>query len=217
MNHRQLYREISLVLISEKIEVDCFNPVNLFKNQLVTEDELRSVSSNMRVSTDVVSFRTESFELLCDRHRFQLRSEDINASIRFGQLAFSLIRIAKIKVNAIGINAAYRFSLNDIDYLRFSHHCSPNNVFAPMAENAVLADLSFMDWNHPDNGLEPRTTYSISRLHNGNDGKPTVQISVNHHLTINDNKDLAAQYLSQCSTLHQRFFDKSKEFIGGIQ
>lgn len=216
MTNRQLYRDISIVLLA-KIDADICNPLNLFKNNIINNEELASIDEKMRVNSQNVSFKTSEFELLCDGNRLQLRSENSMMSGRLGEILSNLIRIDNLNVDAIGINATSQVFFDAQDYRKLCRHIYPDNAFLPMAGDAMLLDLSFVDWNNPGNELSPRSIYRITRLPNNAEGLGVLQISVNNHLAIKGNKDLSAQYLSQANALHAGFFNKSKEFLNGIQ
>lgn len=217
MQYRQLYREISIVVVA-KISPEQCNPLFLQKKQVISEAEVMKVRGGMRVSSDMASFKIEDgFEVYCDKERVQVRTEDVTLSDRLCDFLTSLIVILDIKVNAIGINGIFRFGLIDVDLLRFSHRCCPNNAFGPLVDNAMLLDMTIADWNHTENGVTPQTVYNISRQPNDVNGLSVVQIAVNNHLQIKQNKGLAAQYLRQSSNLHTAFFEKCHEFIRSVR
>jgi len=216
MKYRQLYRDISIVVVADMNPEQC-NPLYLQKMQVISEAELKNVKGELRVSSDVASFKIErAFEVYCDRKRLQVRTEDLTLSDRLCDFLISLLVVSNAKVNAIGINGTLRFNLTDIDYLRFSHRCSPNNAYGPLVDNAMLLDMTIADWNHVENGETPQTIYNITRHPNAANGQPVVQIAVNNHLQINQDKDLSSRYLRQSSMLHTTFFDKCHQFLVSI-
>jgi len=217
MQYRQLYREISIVVVADMNPEQC-NPLLLMKKQVISEGELKKVMGEMRVSNDVASFKIDgAFEVYCDRKRVQVRTEDVTLSDRLCDFLISLLAVSEAKVNAIGINGTFRFGLTDIDYLRFSHRCSPNDAFGPLVDNAHLLDMTIADWNHADDGETPQTIYNINRHPNAPNGHPVIQIAVNNHLQINQDKELSTRYLRKSSSLHTTFFEKCHGFISGIE
>lgn len=217
MQFRPLYKDISIVSVGN-VSRDVCNPLNLCKHSIITLDEINSIDDKeMRVGDDRVSFKTNTFELLCDSNRLQIRTEDITRSDQLSNITLSVLRLSEATPKAIGINASFRFSLDEVAFLRFCNRCFPLATFSPMADNALLLDLTFMDWNHqPDDG-QPNAVYNINRRPDTLNNQKVVQISVNNHLAIRDGMNTATYYLSETSNIHSQFFAKCQQFIKGIQ
>lgn len=217
MQYRQLYREISIVVLADMSPEQC-NPLDLQKKHVISEAEMMRVRGGMRVSSELTSFKIEDgFEIYCDKKRVQVRTNEVTLSDRLCDFLISLLVVLDIKVNAIGINGIFRFGLTDVDLLRFSHRCLPNNAYEPLVDNALLLDMTIADWNHAEDGVTPQTIYNISRQPNDVNGHPVVQMTVNNHLLIKEDKDLAAQYLRQSSNLHTTFLEKCHDFICSVK
>lgn len=200
------------------ISRDCCNPLYLFKHKVIGEDDMKSVNDkDIRISQDVVSFKTHNFELYCDPNRMQVRSDNISLSTILSDITLNIIRLSQSAPKAIGINATFRFATDEISFLRFSHKCSPNDAFGPMADNALLLDLSFLDWNHNPGDGEPDAVYNIKRLTDISKEEKAVQLSVNNHYVINNGIDEAAKYLSESAKRHELFFEKCQQFLKSIQ
>ena len=216
MQYKQLYRDISIVVVADTNPEKC-NPLFLQNKQVISTTELMKVKDALRVSSDISSFSIEDgFEVYCDKKRIQVRTENITLSDRLCDFLIGFLAIVDAKVNAIGINGTFRFGLNDIDYLRFSHRCSPNDAFGPLVDNALLLDLNIADWNHADDGVTPQAIYNINRQPHAVNGLSVIQISVNNHLQMIHDKDLSAYYLKRSSSLHGAFFEKCHNFINSI-
>ena len=200
------------------ISRDCCNPIYLFKHKVIGEDDMKSVNDkDIRISQDVVSFKTRNFELYCDPNRMQVRSDNISLSTILSDITLNIIRLSQSAPKAIGINATFRFATDEISFLRFSHKCSPNDAFGPMADNAIMLDLSFLDWNHAPGDGEPDAVYNIKRLTDISKEEKAVQLSVNNHYVINNGIDEAAKYLSESAKRHELFFEKCQQFLKSIQ
>lgn len=218
MKYRQIYRDINIVTVG-KLNCDTCNPLNLFKHKVISQEEINSINDkNMRVSSDVVSFKTSSFELYCDSQKMQIRTGDCSRSDQLSDVTLNILRLSETTPTAIGINATFRFGLDEVSFLRFCDKCSPMTAFTPMAENALMFDLSFFDWNHPaEDEKQPQEVYNIKRLSDDIGNQKVVQISVNNHLIIKNGMKMVIDYLSETSKLQSQFFDKCQQFISGIQ
>ncbi len=217
MRYRQIYKDISIVTVAS-VNRDVCNPLNLFKHKVISLAEINSINDkDMRVGTDIVSFRTNAFELYCDPHRMQVRSEDCTRSDQLSDVTLNILRLSETIPSALGVNATFRFVLDEPNFLQLCNKCVPMTAFSPMAENAVMFDLSFFDWNHPENDGQPTAVYNIKRLTDGHGNQIIIQISVNNHLIINDGMNTVMHYLAETSKLHTQFFDKSKQFISSIK
>ena len=216
MRYREIYKDISIVVVAS-VNRNLCNPLNLFKHKVISQAEINSINDkDMRVGADIVSFRADAFELYCDPHRMQVRSEDCTRSDQLSDVTLNILRLSETTPSALGINATFRFGLDEPNYLQFCNKCAPMTAFSPMADNAVLLDLSFFDWNHPENDGQPTAVYNIKRLSDGLGNQKIIQISVNNHLIINDGMNTVMHYLTETAKLHAQFFEKSKQFISSI-
>ena len=217
MNFRPIYKDISIVSVVS-INRDVCNPINLFKHKFITQDEIESINDkDMRVGSDLVSFRTKAFELYCDGGRMQVRSKDTTRSDQLSDLSLNILRLSETTPKAIGINATFRFILDEISFLQFINKCTPMAAFTPMAENALMANLSFIDWNHSDNDGQPMAVFNINRLPDITKNQKVIQITVNNHLDMKDGMNSVMYYLAETGNLHSEFFEKCRQFLNGIQ
>jgi len=209
--------DINIVTVAN-IPRDCCNPLYLFKHKILGDDDMKSVNDkDIRISQDVVSFQTHNFELYCDPNRMQVRSGNISLSTVLSDMTLNILRLSQSVPKAIGINATFRFATDEISLLKFCHKCSPTDAFGPMADNAVMLDLSFLDWNHAPGDGEPDAVYNIKRLTDISKQEKAVQLSVNNHYAINNGFPEAAKYLSESAKRHELFFDKCQQFLKSIQ
>ncbi len=217
MNFIPIYKDISIVSVVS-INRDVCNPINLFKHRFISQDEIESINDkDMRVGSDLVSFRTKAFELYCDGGRMQVRSEDTTRSEQLSDLSLNILRLSETTPKAIGINATFRFSLDTKAFFDFINRCTPMAAFMPMAENALMANLSFIDWNHNVNDGQPMTVYNINRLPDLTPDQKAIQITVNNHIEMKDGMNSVMYYLAETGNLHSEFFEKSRQFLNGIQ
>ncbi len=216
MNYKQIYKDISVVIVGD-VNRDVCNPLNLYKHKVITQEEIASINDgDMHVGKDVVSFRAKTFELYCDSNRMQIRTEDSTRSEQIGDITLNILRLAQSKTNAIGINATFRFCLDNLSFLKFSHRCSPSDSFIPMADNAILLDYTFIDWNHPMDNGEPAAVYNIKRLQDSINNQKVIQISVNNHKEIMGDFNLTTKYLSETGAYHSIFFEKCHNYLKNI-
>lgn len=217
MNIRPIYKDISIVSVVS-INRDVCNPLNLFKHKFISQDEIESINDkDMRVGSDLVSFRTGVFELYCDEGRMQVRSEDTTRSEQLSDLSLNILRLSETTPRAIGINATFRFVLDEISFLQFINRCTPMAAFTPMAENALMANLSFLDWNHSDSDDQPMSIFNINRLPDIANNQKVIQITVNNHLDMKDGMNSVMCYLAKTGNFHSEFFVKCLQFLNSIQ
>lgn len=217
MRYRQIYKDISIVTIG-KINRDICNPLNLYKHKVISQEEMESINDKeLRIGADVVSFRTGSFELYCDPSRMQVRTADCSRSDQISDITLNILRLSETVPSAIGINATFRFGLDEPSFLRFCDRCAPMTAFSPMADNALMFDLSFFDWNHPENNGQPQANFNIKRLPDEIGNQKVIQISTNNHLNITDGMNAVMSYLAETQKLHSQFFDNCQQFISGIK
>lgn len=216
MNFRPIYKDISIVSVVS-IHRDACNPINLFKHKFISQDEIESINDKeMRVGSDLVSFRTKAFELYCDEGRMQVRSKDTTRSEQLSDLSLNILRLSETTPKAIGINATFRFILDGASFLQFINKCTPMAAFVPMAENALMLNLTFTDWNHSDNGGQPMSVFNINRLPDIANNQKVIQITVNNHLEIKDGMNSVMCFLAETGNLHSEFFEKCRQFLNGI-
>ena len=86
-----------------------------------------------------------------------------------------------------------------------------------MADNALMLDLSFLDWNHKPGDGKPDSVYNIKRLTDISKEEKAVQLSVNNHYAMINGIDDAAKYLNESTKRHEMFFDKCQQFLQSIQ
>lgn len=216
MRYREIYRDISIVTVGN-VSRDVCNPLNLFKHKVISKEELVSINDkDMRIGADICSFRTNTFELYCDQRRMQVRSEDFTRSDQLSDMTLNVLRLSETTPAAIGINASFRFGVDNASFLRFCDKCAPLAAFSPMADNAIMFDLSFFDWNSRESDRHPSVVYNIKRLEDGIGGQKVIQIIVNNHLVMEDGMNSVMTYLAETSKLHSCFFDRSRQFINRI-
>lgn len=217
MRYRSIYKDISIVTVG-KVNCDICNPLNLYKRRIISQEELSSINDkDMRVGADVVSFKTSTFEFYCDDKRMQVRSEDCSRSDQLSEVSLNILRLSETTPTAIGINATFRFMLDETSFLMFCNKCSPMAAFVPMAENALLVDLTFLDWNHNVKDGNPMLAYNIKRLPDDINNQKVIQMSVNNHIEVRDGMNTVLYYLAETSSFHSRFFDRCQQFIDNIQ
>ena len=217
MRYRQIYKDISIVTIGCDNRDIC-NPLNLYKHKVVSHDEIESINDKeLRIGADVVSFRTNSFELYCDSSRMQIRTGDCSRSDQISDITLNILRLSEKIPSAIGINATFRFSLDEPSFLRFCNRCAPMAAFSPLADNALMFDLSFFDWNHPMNNGQPQANFNIKRLPDEIGNQRVIQIATNNHLNVIDGMNAVLCYLAETPKLHSQFFDNCQQFIRDIK
>lgn len=217
MNFRPIYKDISIVSVAN-INRDVCNPINLFKHNFINREDIESINDKeMRVGADIVSFKTKAFELYCDGSRMQVRSEDTTRSEQLSDLMLNILRLSETTPKAIGVNATFRFVMDEISFLQFINRCTPMAAFTPMADNALMANLSFIDWNHPDNDGQPMAVFNINRLPDIATNQKVIQITINNHLEMKDGMNTVMYYLAETGNLHSKFFEKCRQFLNGIQ
>ena len=215
MKYRPIYMDISVVTIVSIVRYFC-NPFYLYKNRVIGKEDLDSINDkDMIISHDEVSFRADNFDLYCDSNRMQVRSQNISLSTMLSDITLNILRLSEKSPSAIGINACFRFCLDDNSFLRFCNKFLPNEAFIPLAENALMLDMTFQDWNQAPNSDEPNVMYSIRRLKDLTKDQKVVQISVNNHLEIDSDYDVT-RYLGEAVKRHNMFFDKCQQFIKAI-
>jgi len=215
MQYKPIYRDISIVVVGD-VSRDVCNPLYLFKHKVISQEELSSINDkDMRVGIDIVSFKTSAFELYCDSGRLQIRAEDSSRSDQLSDIVLNILRLSEITPKAIGINATFRFCMDESSYLKFCDKCSPIAAFTPMTDNALLVDLTFLDWERKrDDGS--MTVYNIKRFPDDINNQRVIQMSVNNHLVIRD-LDMVIRYLGETTNLHLLFFDRCQQFINNIK
>ena len=217
MRYRPIYKDISIVTVG-KVNRDICNPLNLYKHRVISQEELGAINDkDMRVGMDIVSFKTSAFELYCDERRMQVRSEDCSRSDQLSDVTLNILRLSETTPTAIGINATFRFMLDEPSFLMFCNKCSPMAAFEPMADNALLVDLTFLDWNHNVNDGNPMSVYNIKRLPDEVNNQKVIQMSVNNHLEMRDGMNTVMYYLAETTNFHSHFFDRCQQFINNIQ
>ena len=218
MNVKILDRIISIVVLANVNRKVC-SPFWLHKNSMISDEEMKSINDDsVSINDTNVNFKTSSFELLCDQNRIQLQSYDIEQSSRLVALVNDILRSSQARVSAMGINAAERFSFSGMkDFINFCHHCAPLNGIAPLAEDALLLDLTLMDMRGNKKEAGTMRNYNINRLPDSKDNTPMVRISVNNHQQVGGNLDLMKDCLTKAEDEHLSFFKKCDEFILGIK
>jgi hypothetical protein len=216
MRYWQIYQDISIVTVA-RFNCDICNPLNLYKHGVISLDEINSIDDKvMRVESDIVSFKTRSFELFCDMNRLQVRTEDCSRSDQLSDITLSILRLSEISPKAIGINATFRFGLDDLSFIAFSDRCLPLAAFRPMAKKALLSEVTFVDQDTDLENGQPRSVYCVKCLAKKINNHQLVQISVNNHLEMMDGINTAKYYLGETSTIHSLFFNKCRHFISDI-
>lgn len=218
MNVKILDRIISIVALANVNRKVC-SPFWLHKNKMISDEEMKSINDDsVSISDTNVNFKTSSFELLCDHNRLQLQSYDIEQSLRLVALVTDIIRSSQAIVSAMGVNAAEQFSFSDMkDFLKFCHHCAPLNGIAPLAEDALLLDLTLMDMRGYNKETGSMRYYNINRLPDSKDNTPMVRISVNNHQQVGGNLDLMKNSMTKAEDEHLSFFKKCDEFLLGMK
>lgn len=217
MKFRPIYMDISIVTVAN-ITRDFCNPLYLFKHNVIKNDDIESINDkDICISQDVVSFKTRNFDLYCNSVRMQVRSENVSLSSILSDITLNIIRLSQSAPKAVGINATFRFATDEPSFRKFCHRCLPNDAFGPMADNALMLDLSFLDRNHALGNGEPDVVYNIKRLPDISKEEKAVQISVNNHCPINNGIEEVAKCLMESAKMHEIFFKKCQEFIKSIQ
>ena len=217
MNVKVLNRYISIVVVA-KIDKKICSPFWLHKNNLISDSEMKSITDDgVSISDNYVRFKTSTFDFLCDPSRLQVQTSDITLSSRIVSLVGDIMSCSKSRVNAIGINAMIQFSFsNGGDFLKFCHHCAPLDGLSPLSDNAVLLDLTLLDWSKEQKPGGIQSIYNIKRLSDMPQNVPMAQISVNNHQPIEDNVELIKVILEEAEEYHLVFFEKCEAFIKGI-
>lgn len=218
MNTKVIYRDISIVLVS-KINKETCNPIWMLKHGIITLEELQSIDNDkLIISKEHVQFQTSLFELTCTDEKLVIRSKDITLSNRLSDIALKIVACNNTKVNAIGINASSRFAFPyEPDFLKFCHHVAPLDGLAPLSDNALLLDMTVVDWSAPHSLNTPNKIYNIKRVQNLNNNVPVVQISMNYHHPQIDGDEMLESYLLSSPHVHNEFFTNSKGLIISIQ
>lgn len=218
MNAKVIYRDISIVIVS-KINKETCNPIWMLKHGIITIDELESIDNkNLVISNEHVQFQTSLYELTCTDEKLQIRSKDITKSSRLSDIVLKIVACNNSKVNAIGINASSRFAFPiEPDFLKFCHHVAPLNGLAPLSDNALLLDMTVVDWSGPQGPDTPNKIYNIQRVQNLNNNVPVVQISMNYHHPQIENEEILNRYLLESPQVHNEFFTNTTGLIASIQ
>lgn len=213
-----LNRNISIVVVASNIDKKTCSPFWLHKNGLISNEEMQSIKEDgVNIDGNVVSFSTSTFDFLCDPFRLQIQSSDITQSSRLVSLVRDVLRCAQPRINAIGINAMMQFSFsNSLEFLKFCHHCAPLDGLSPLSDNAILLDLTLMDWSKEQKAGDLQTIYNIKRLSDSPEKTQMAQISVNNHQPIDGNMITLNSILRMAEELHFGFFERSDSFIKGI-
>ena len=215
---KELNRDVSIVVVAE-IKKEYCNPIWLFKNKIISEDEMHSiVDEKMKIGDKWVSFETKNFDLVCDPQRLQIRSMRQEMSGRLSELATDITRSSMAIVKAVGINATLRILINeDPDYLKFCHHCAPMDAFSPMSDNAIMLDMTFADWSTKQTPDIPQKIYNIRKLEDKTRKDHIVQLNLNSHLQIDGDIEKTLHYYKEAPKIHDEFFANSLKFIESIK
>lgn len=212
-----LNRSISIVVVAN-IDKKICSPFWLHKNNLISDNEMKFITDDsVSISDSYVTFKTSTFDFLCDPVRMQIQTPDITLSSRIISLVRDILRCSQPRVNAIGVNAMMQISFsNGVDFLKFCHHCAPMNGLSPLSANAIFLDLTLLDWSNEPKQGDMQTFYNLKRILTDSNNAPMAQISVNHHQPVNAHIDVINYILERGENLHMGFFDKCDAFIKGI-
>ena len=218
MKTRTLVQEISIVVVGAINKEQC-NPLWLVKHNVISEDDVRSIDNNsLVISKDLVKFRTQQLEVLCDGERLQLRSKDISLSNKLSCVVKGILDCCGCKASAIGINAMMRISfLNDTDFLRFNHHIAPLDGLSPLSPNALLSNITVSDWSEKEGNGTPKKTFNIQRIRNFENNNAAVQISMNAHYTIETDSLAVDNTLANAANVQSLFFMNAQKLLDSIK
>ena len=214
---KQLNRDVSIVVVAE-IKKEYCNPIWLFKNKIISDDEMQSiVDEKMKIGDKWVNFETNNFDLVCDPQRLQVRSMRQDMSSRLSELATDITRSSMAIVKAVGINATLRILINeDPEYLKFCHRCAPMDAFAPMSDNAIMLDMTFADWSTRLTPDIPQKIYNIRKLEDNTQKNNIVQLNLNSHLQVDGDLEKSLRYFKDAPKIHDEFFENCVKFIESI-
>lgn len=217
MNIRPLNKDVSIVVISN-FDKDICSPLTLYKRNLISEREFKSIDeSSVVVTSDMVSFKNSDFDLTLSERRLQIKTDRIDKSDRIAVLMCNIIRTNSCKITAIGINASSRigfFCNFDID--RFCSVISPNDALRPLVGKSCLTNINLREGADPMRPGKPEKNYTISRSPYFKNRLPSLNISLNCHMTVEDDLDIE-EYIMQSTMVQSDFFHNVLALIKSIQ
>lgn len=217
MKTKALLKDIGIVVVSDINRETC-QPIWMFKHNLLSLDEVQQINDkDTIVSKDLVRFSFGKIELICDNSRLQVRSRDISLSNRLSILVENILKCNNAEVKAIGINSLFRFAiLNESDLLIFNHRIAPLNGLSPLTNNGLLSNITVVDWSEQKGNGIPQKSFNIQRVQSWDEKMPAIQISMNAHFTINEEKAYILKSLRDAAAIHSEFFLNSQKLIDNI-